>query len=61
MESRETPEISDACAEMIRNGSIREPFHFFIVSVPVFPLHGDVDSISIYRSIGFPTLLKNKI
>lgn len=61
MESRETPEISDAWAKMIKNGSIGEWFHLLIVNIPVFPLHGHVDSISINRSVGFPTLLKNKI
>lgn len=59
MKAREAPIISHACTTGIKATWTANVLPFF-VGAPVFSLHGHVDSKSIYCSVGFPALLKNK-
>lgn len=55
--AREAPTISRAT---VTKPARRSNVFPFFVGVPVFPLHGHVDSKSIYCSVGFPALLRKK-
>lgn len=60
IKARETPKMSYVCATTIKTAQKENVFPF--CCVPVFPLHGHIDSKSINCSVSFPALwsYKNK-